>query len=190
VQASSAPSDIRSGDGSSAFSTVLEGVLWPQYGLTYGVWKGSKVRLYDRKKAKAWGDWSPTHQVRKFVSRGEGSGEGVDATLLSGTLYSIGLAEFATRARFRLRKTPWTCVHARARSVGMDGVLVWMLLCRQEHCIQWVSQNSKQGRGFICEKKPMNLCAGDSDRIENLDGPKKLSCCVWWTEVNTYINST
>ncbi len=42
----------------------------------------------------------------KFVSRGEGSGEGVDATLLSGTLYSIGLAEFATRARVRLWKTP------------------------------------------------------------------------------------
>ena len=42
----------------------------------------------------------------KVVSRGEGSGEGADASLLSGTLYSIGLAESATWARVRLQKKP------------------------------------------------------------------------------------
>ena len=40
------------------------------------------------------------------MSRGEGSGEGVDATVLSRTLWSIGVTESATRARFQLWKKP------------------------------------------------------------------------------------
>jgi hypothetical protein len=38
--------------------------------------------------------------------RGHGVGAGMNATLPSGTLYSMGLAEFEARARFRLRKKP------------------------------------------------------------------------------------
>ena len=60
------------------------------------------------------------------MSRGEGSGEGVDASLLSGTLYSIGLTESATWARVRLRKKPMNlcaCVSEQREHGEGAGVL-------------------------------------------------------------------
>ena len=51
--------------------------------------------------------------------RENGVGAGVNATMLSETLYVIRLAESAARAQFRLWKNPGTCVHAIVRSVSM-----------------------------------------------------------------------
>jgi hypothetical protein len=54
--------------------------------------------------------------------RGHGVSAGVNATLLSGTLYSMGLAEFNARARFRLRKKPMNlCACDSDRIEKLDG---------------------------------------------------------------------
>ena len=85
------------------------------------------------------------------MSRGEGSGEGAHATLLSETLQPNGREETGTRPGVWLGNKPMDLsASVSEERGGMGRVGVGVLLCCQIHYIQIVAQEQARDLGFGC----------------------------------------